>query len=160
MGRQNQFSVNCALRASALAGRQEEAMAARHWLIKSEPAAYSWDDLVKDGETLWDGIRNHRAANNLRAMNNGDRAFFYHSVSGKEIVGIAEVSEAGLADPKDAAWAAARIKPVRPLERPVTLAEIKADPALAEIELVRLSRLSVAQIRPAEWDRICSLAKT
>ena len=134
-------------------------MPAHHWLIKSEPAAYSWDTLVKDGETLWDGIRNHRAANNLRAMKKGDQAFFYHSVTGKEIVGIAEVSEAGLPDPRDSAWPAVRIKPVRALERPVTLAEIKADKALAEIELVRLSRLSVAEIRPAEWDRICSLAK-
>lgn len=134
-------------------------MPARHWLIKSEPAAYSWDDLVREGETLWDGIRNHRAANNLRAMKKGDRAFFYHSVTGKEIVGIAEISESGLADPKDEKWAAVRIKPVRPLERPVTLAEVKADPSLAEIELVRLSRLSVAEIRPAEWERICSVAK-
>ena len=134
-------------------------MPARHWLIKSEPAAYSWDDLVRDGETLWDGIRNHRAANNLRSMKKGDRMLFYHSVTGKEIVGLAEVSEAGLADPKDQAWAAVKVKPVRALERPVTLAEIKADKALAEIELVRLSRLSVAEIRPAEWDRICSLAK-
>ena len=134
-------------------------MPARHWLIKSEPAAYSWDDLVRDGETLWDGIRNHRAANNLRAMKKGDRAFFYHSVTGKEIVGIAEISEAGLPDPKDPAWAAVKVRPVNALERPVTLAEIKADKALADIELVRLSRLSVAEIRPAEWDRICSLAK-
>ena len=134
-------------------------MPARHWLIKSEPAAYSWDDLVRDGETLWDGIRNHRAANNLRAMKKGDRAFFYHSVTGKEIVGIAEVSEAGLADPKDGVWAAVKVKPIRALERPVTLAEIKADKALADIELVRLSRLSVAEIRAAEWQRICSLAK-
>src|SRR5688572_5930779 len=134
-------------------------MPERHWLIKSEPAAYSWDDLVRDGETLWDGIRNHRAANNLRAMKQGDRAFFYHSVTGKEIVGIAEVSEAGLPDPRDEAWAAVKVRPVRALERPVTLAEIKADKAFADIELVRQSRLSVAEIRPAEWDRICSLAK-
>jgi predicted RNA-binding protein with PUA-like domain len=135
-------------------------MPARKWLIKSEPAAYSWDDLVKDGETLWDGIRNHRAANNLRAMKTGDQAFFYYSVTGKEIVGIVEVSEAGLADPKDEAWAAVRIKPMRLLERPVTLAEIKADASLAEMELVRLSRLSVAEIRPDEWDRVLELAKT
>jgi predicted RNA-binding protein with PUA-like domain len=134
-------------------------MPERHWLIKSEPAAYSWDDLVRDGETLWDGIRNHRAANNLRSMRKGDRAFFYHSVTGKEIVGTVEISEAGLPDPKDQAWAAVKVKPVRALERAVTLAEIKADKGLAEIELVRLSRLSVAEIRPAEWDRICSLAK-
>lgn len=134
-------------------------MSAHYWLIKSEPAAYSWDDLVKDGETLWDGVRNHRAANNLRTMRKGDLAFFYHSVTGKEIVGIAEVSEAGLPDPKDGAWAAVKVKPVRPLERPVTLAEIKADARLGEIELVRLSRLSVAEIRPDEWERITSLAK-
>ena len=135
-------------------------MPARHWLIKSEPAAYSWDDLVRDGETLWDGIRNHRAANNLRAMKKGDRAFFYHSVTGKEIVGIVEISEGGLPDPKDHAWAAVRIRPVRALARPVTLIEVKADKSLAEIELVRQSRLSVAEIRPGEWDRVLELAKT
>ena len=136
-------------------------MAARYWLIKSETAAYGWDDLVKDGETLWDGVRNHRAATNLRTMVKGERAFFYHSVTGKEIVGVAEISEAGLTDPKDpdGKWAAVRIRPVEPLERPVTLAEIKADPLLADIELVRLSRLSVAEIRPEEWERIRSLAK-
>jgi len=135
-------------------------MPARHWLIKSEPAAYGWDDLVKDGETVWDGIRNHRAANNLRTMQKGDQALFYHSVTGKEIVGVVEISETGLPDPKDPAWAAVKVKPVRALERPVTLAEIKADKSLADIELVRLSRLSVAEIRPAEWERICSLAKS
>jgi predicted RNA-binding protein with PUA-like domain len=136
-------------------------MTARYWLIKSEPAAYSWDDLVKDGETLWDGVRNHRARMNLEAMKQGEQAFFYHSVTGKEIVGVAEVSAAGLADPKDAEgkWAAVRIRPLRKLDRPVTLAEIKADQALGEIELVRQSRLSVAEIRLAEWDRICSMAK-
>ena len=78
-------------------------MAAKHWLIKSEPAAYGWDDLVREGETLWDGVRNHRAANNLRTMARGDQAFFYHSVTGKEIVGVVEVSEPGLTDPKDPA---------------------------------------------------------
>lgn len=131
----------------------------QYWLIKSEPASYSWEDLVKDGETLWDGVRNHRAANNLRSMKVGDQAFFYHSVTGKEIVGIAEVSVAGLRDPKDEAWAAVKVKPVRALDRAVSLAEIKADKALAEIELVRLSRLSVAEIRPTEWNHIVSLAK-
>jgi predicted RNA-binding protein with PUA-like domain len=140
-------------------GLEENPMPTRQWLIKSEPEAYSWTDLVKDGETLWDGIRNHRAANNLRAMKAGDQAFFYHSVTGKEIVGIAEVSEAGLPDPKDANWAAVKVKPVRALERPVSLAEIKADPELKDVELVRLSRLSVAEIAPAEWDRIVELAK-
>jgi len=135
-------------------------MSKRHWLIKSEPAAFSWDDLVKDGETLWDGVRNHRAANNLRTMAKGDQAFFYHSVTGKEIVGIAEVSEGGLADPKDGAWAAVKVTPVRALERPVTLAEIKADAGLKDIELVRLSRLSVAEIKPAEWDRVLEMARS
>ena len=134
-------------------------MPTQYWLIKSEPAAYSWDDLVKDGETLWDGIRNYRAAGNLRAMRKGEQAFFYHSVTGKEIVGVVEVSEAGLPDPRDEAWAAVKVRPVRALERSVTLAEIKADKALAEIELVRLSRLSVAEIRPAEWQRVLELAK-
>jgi predicted RNA-binding protein with PUA-like domain len=135
-------------------------MAARYWLIKSEPAAFGWDNLVRDGETLWDGVRNHRAAMNLRAMKVGEQAFFYHSVTGKEIVGVAEICEAGLTDPKDpeGKWAAVRIKPVRALGRPVTLAEIKADRSLADIELVRQSRLSVAEIRPTEWDRICALA--
>ena len=135
-------------------------MPARHWLIKSEPAAYSWDDLVRDGETLWDGVRNALAQKHLRAMKRGDRAFFYHSVTGKEIVGIVEVSETGLPDPKDQAWAAVRISPVRALARPVTLVEVKADKSLAEIELVRQSRLSVAEIRPDEWDRVLELAKT
>lgn len=136
-------------------------MARKYWLIKSEPAAYSWDDLVADGETLWDGVRNHRAANNLRSMAVGDQAFFYHSVTGKEIVGIAEVSEAGLIDPKggDAGWVAVKVKPVRPLERPVTLAEIKGNQALEGIELVRLSRLSVAEITADEWDKIRAMAK-
>jgi len=136
-------------------------MSARYWLIKSEPAAFSWDDLVRDGETLWDGVRNHRAAMNLRAMKAGEKAFFYHSVTGKEIVGVAEISAAGLTDPKDpeGKWAAVRIRPVQALERPVTLAEIKADHSLADIELVRQSRLSVAEIRPTEWERICTMAK-
>ena len=134
-------------------------MTQRYWLIKSEPAAYGWEDLERDGETIWDGVRNHRAAGNLRAMAQGEKAFFYHSVTGKEIVGIAEISEAGLADPRDPAWAAVKVRPVRALERPVTLAEIKADKTLQDIELVRLSRLSVAEISPAEWKRICSIAR-
>lgn len=130
----------------------------RHWLIKSEPAAYGWDRLLAEGETLWDGVRNHRAAMNLRAMREGEEAFFYHSVTGKEIVGIARIAQAGLADPKDPKWPAVKIVPVRRLSRAVSLAEIKADPALTDIELVRQSRLSVAEIRPAEWAHILDLA--
>jgi predicted RNA-binding protein with PUA-like domain len=134
---------------------------ARFWLMKSEPEKYGWDQLVRDGETVWDGVRNHLAAMNLRAMEVGDRAFLYHSVSEKQITGIMEVTRAGLTDPTDpdGKWATVYVKPVRALERPVTLAEIKADPALAGIQLVRLSRLSVAEITPAEWDYICALAK-
>jgi len=124
-----------------------------YWLMKSEPDAYSWDDLVAEKEGTWDGVRNHRAANNLRAMKVGDQAFFYHSNIGKEIVGIVRISKAGLSDPSDpeGKWAAVKVKPVRKLKRPVTLAEIKADPVLAEIELLKLSRLSVAVVTPDEW---------
>lgn len=136
-------------------------MAKRYWLMKSEPEAYGWDDLVAEREGTWDGVRNHRAANNLRAMKPGDQAFFYHSVTGKEIVGIAEITVSGLADPSDpeGKWAAVKLKPVQKLARPVTLAEIKGDPELAEMELVKLSRLSVAEVRPDEWKRIISRSK-
>jgi predicted RNA-binding protein with PUA-like domain len=134
--------------------------AGSYWLMKSEPDAYSWDDLVAEGEGTWDGVRNHRAANNLRAMQVGDEAFFYHSNIGKEIVGIVRVSQSGLADPSDpdGKWAAVKVKPVRKLARPVTLKEMKADPALAEMELVKLSRLSVAVVTPEEWTYILALA--
>ena len=133
---------------------------ARFWLMKSEPEKYGWQDLVRDGETVWDGVRNHLAAMNLRAMEVGDQAFLYHSVSEKQITGIMEISRSGLTDPTDpeGKWATVYVKPVRALERPVTLAEIKADPALAGIQLVRLSRLSVAEITPAEWAHICAIA--
>lgn len=135
-------------------------LSGRLWLMKSEPDAYGWDDLVREGEGTWDGVRNHRAANNLRAMQVGDLAFFYHSNIGKEIVGIATISEGGLIDPTDpeGKWAAVKVKPVRKLARPVTLAEIKAEPTLAEMELVRLSRLSVAEISPEEWAKILAMA--
>ena len=136
-------------------------MSKRYWLMKSEPESYGWDRLVADGGTLWDVVRNHRAKLNLQAMKEGEQAFFYHSVTGKEIVGVVEITRAGMKDPKDdtGTWAAVEIKPVRKLERPVTLAEIKADPSLADIELLRQSRLSVAEIRPGEWDKILSMAK-
>lgn len=132
-----------------------------YWLMKSEPDAYSWDDLVNQKEGTWDGVRNHRAANNLRAMKVGDEAFFYHSNTGREIVGIVRISAEGLADPTDpeGKWAAVKVKPVRKLKRPVTLKQIKADPDLVEIELVKLSRLSVAVIRPEEWDHIIAMSE-
>ena len=136
-------------------------MAKRYWLIKSEPEAYSFDRLVKEGRTLWDGVRNYRARNNLQAMKEGEEAFFYHSVSDKQIVGIVRISKAGLADPRDdsGTWAAVEIEPVRKFARPVSLAEIKAEASLSEIELIKLSRLSVAEIRPDEWKIIVAMAK-
>lgn len=134
-------------------------MARRYWMMKTEPEAYGWNDLVRDGETLWDGVRNHRAAANLRAMKAGEQALLYHSVSDKAVVGIVQISAAGLEDPKDAAWAAVRIRPVKALPRPVSLAEIKATPELADCELIRLSRLSVAELRLDEWNKIVSLSK-
>ncbi|PZQ54149.1 MAG: EVE domain-containing protein [Novosphingobium pentaromativorans] len=135
-------------------------MAKRYWLMKSEPDAYGWDDLVAEGEGTWDGVRNHRAAGNLRAMQVGDEAFFYHSNIGKEIVGIVTISEAGLTDPSDpdGKWAAVKVKPVRKVKRPVTLKQIKADPKLADMEMIRLSRLSVAEVTAEDWDYIVSLA--
>ena len=137
-------------------------MGKRYWLMKSEPDAYSWDDLVAEGEGTWDGVRNYRARNNLAAMKIGDEAFFYHSNIGKEIVGIIKISKAGMADPTDetGTWAAVKVKPVRKLKRAITLKEIKADPALAETELIKQSRLSVAEVTPAEWKHIVALAKT
>ncbi len=135
-------------------------MAKRYWLMKSEPDAYGWDDLVAEGEGTWDGVRNHRAAGNLRAMQVGDEAFFYHSNIGKEIVGIVTISEAGLTDPSDpdGKWAAVKVKPVRKVKRRVTLKQIKADPRLADMEMIRLSRLSVAEVTAEDWDYIVSLA--
>lgn len=136
-------------------------MSKSYWLMKSEPDAYSWDDLVAEGEGTWDGVRNHRAANNLRAMQVGDEAFFYHSNIGKEIVGVATISQSGLADPSDpdGKWAAVKVKPFRKLKKPVTLAQIKSDPQLAGMELIKLSRLSVAVVTPEEWDYILSLSE-
>ena len=133
---------------------------ARYWLMKSEPNAYSWDDLVNEQEGTWDGVRNHRAKNNMIAMEVGDQLFFYHSNIGLEIVGIAEVSVSGIKDPTDpeGKWDCVKIKPVRKLANPVTLKQVKADPRLAEMELVRLMRLSVSEVRPEEWNVILELA--
>lgn len=130
------------------------------WLMKSEPDVYSWDDLVAEGEGTWDGVRNHLAARNLRTMEAGDLFFFYHSNIGKEIVGIATISQGGLADPTDeeGKWAAVKVKPLAKLAEPVTLKTIKATPELAEMELLRLSRLSVSAVRPAEWKLLLNMA--
>lgn len=136
-------------------------MARRFWLMKSEPDVYGWDDLVAQGEGTWDGVRNYRARNNLAAMQIGDRAFFYHSNIGKEVVGVVEISHAAMPDPTDETgkWVAVKVRPVGKLPHPVTLATIKRDPALAGCEIVRQSRLSVCELRPAEWARIVKLAE-
>jgi predicted RNA-binding protein with PUA-like domain len=136
-------------------------MSKSYWLMKSEPDVYGWDELIAEGEGTWDGVRNHRAANNLRAMKEGDEFFFYHSNIGKEIVGIARITRSGIPDPSDpeGKWAAVKVEPVKKLARPVTLKEMKADPALADMELVKLSRLSVAVVTPEEWKHVLALAK-
>ena len=132
-----------------------------YWLMKSEPDVYSWDDLVAEGVGTWDGVRNYTARNNMRAMQPGDQVFFYHSNIGVEIVGIAEITESNIPDPTDETgrWSAVRLKPVRKLARPVTLKEIKADPALAGMDLLTKFRLSVSAVKPAEWDHIVRLAE-
>jgi predicted RNA-binding protein with PUA-like domain len=127
------------------------------WLMKSEPAAYSWDDLERDGGTEWDGVRNNAARLHLRAMKPGDEAFLYHSMSDKAVVGIMRIASDPHPDAKDDAWVAVRVEPVRRLERPVTLAEIKAEPKLKDMELLRQSRLSVAPVRDEEWKRVIAM---
>lgn len=134
----------------------------RYWLMKSEPDVFGWDDLVADGEGVWDGVRNHLAKTKLQTMAEGDTALFYHSNIGREVVGIMEVVEAGLPDPTDPTgkWAAVRVVPRSKLRRPVSLVMIKATPALAGMELLRLSRLSVSEVRPDEYTCILALAET
>ena len=127
------------------------------WLMKSEPASYGWDDLVRDGGTEWDGVRNNAARLHLRAMKPGDEAFLYHSMSDKAVVGIMRIASEPRPDPKDSDWVSVRVEPARPLARPVTLAEIKAEPRLAKMELIRQSRLSVAPVRAAEWAKILEM---
>ncbi len=131
------------------------------WLMKSEPDVYSWDDLVAEGEGTWDGVRNYTARNNMRAMEPGDQVFFYHSNIGVEIVGIAEITQSNIPDPTDETgrWSAVKLKPVRKLPRTVTLKEIKADPALTEMELLTKFRLSVSKVAAPEWDHILNLAE-
>lgn len=129
-----------------------------HWLMKSEPESYGWSDLVRDGGTEWDGVRNNAARLHLKAMKKGDEAFFYHSMSDKAVVGIMRVTREAQADPKDANWVSVRVEPVKALSRPVTLAEIKAEPRLAKMELIRQSRLSVAPVRDEEWRVVLELA--
>ncbi len=133
-----------------------------YWLIKSEPEEYSWDDLVKDGKCVWTGIRNYRARNNLKLMKVGDLAFFYHSNTGKEIVGIAKVTKEYFQDPttKEEAWVAVEFEPVKKMHKPVGLQVAKETPALKDMELVKLSRLSVSSATDAEFKLILKMGET
>ena len=134
----------------------------KYWLLKSEPSAYSWEQLVKDGRTQWNGVRNHQAAINLKAMKKGDHAFFYHSNEGKEIVGIVEITREAYPDPSDSEgrFVMVDVKPVKPVKAPVTLAAIKAEPKLADFKLVRQGRLSVVPVTGEEWRLICKMGQT
>ena len=132
------------------------------WLMKSEPSGWSWDDQVREGTAEWDGVRNYQAANNMKAMKLGDRAFFYHSVNEKRIVGIVEVVREYYPDPSDASgrFGMVDVTALRPFEKPVTLAQIKAAPRLAGLALVRQSRLSVLPVNEDEWKIICKMGAT
>ena len=131
-----------------------------HWLMKSEPTKYGFDDLVRDGSTVWDGVRNNQAALYLKAMKVGDQALYYHSRTDLAVVGIASVVREAFIDPSDPAgrFVAVEVAPVRPLKRPVTLTEMKADPALAGMAMFRQFRLSVTPITPDEWAEVMRLA--
>ena len=134
-------------------------MARQHWLVKSEPESYSWQQFVKDGGTAWTGIRNFQARNNLRAMKKGDLVLFYHSVTEKQIVGLARVTKPAYPDPtaKEGDWAAVDLVPVKALAPPVSLDTIKTDAILKEMPLLRQSRLSVTSVSPEQFDRVCAL---
>lgn len=129
-----------------------------YWLMKSEPEAFSWSDLARDGSTEWDGVRNNAARLHLKAMKKGDEAFFYHSMSDKALVGIMRITREAQPDPKDRNWVSVTVEPVRALERPVSLKEIKAEPRLSKMELIRQSRLSVAPVRKEEWQVVLEMA--
>jgi len=132
------------------------------WLVKSEPFKYAWSDLVRDGSTYWDGVRNAQARNNLTAMHRGDWVLYYHSNEGKEVVGVARVTKEAYPDPTsdDERWVVVDLAPLKALKRPVTLAEIKADRRLAKVPLVTQSRLSVMPIERRAFERILELGET
>ena len=131
-----------------------------YWLFKSEPEVYPWLQLVREGQTGWEGVRNHQAANNMKSMRIGDQGFFYHSGGGREIVGVVEVVGLYRPDPTDATgkFGLVDVRPLIPVERPVTLAAIKAEANLGHLALVRQSRLSVSPVDPAAWRHICEMA--
>lgn len=130
-----------------------------YWLMKSEPYVFSWQQLVKDGKNGWNGVRNHLAKRNLMSMKVGDEAFFYHSNEGLEIVGVMKIVKTAYPDPSDESgkFVQVDVVPVAPMPRPVTLKSIKATPRLAEMALVRQSRLSVQPVTPAEWKEVCQM---
>ena len=132
-----------------------------YWLVKSEPFKYSWDQFVADKQTYWDGVRNYAARNNLRAMKKGDEVFFYHSNEGLEIVGIAKVVKEHYPDPtaEDDTWSVVDLKAVKKLKRPVSLAQIKAEKELSQMQLLKLGRLSVSAVTDAEWEKVISMSK-
>jgi len=132
-----------------------------YWLVKSEPSKYSWDQFVKDKKTFWDGVRNYGARNNLRDMKKGDDVFYYHSNEGMEIVGIAKVEKESYQDPTtdNKNWVVVDLKPVKKLKKPVTLSEIKAEPKLENMELVKNSRLSVQKVTKDEWNEILKMSE-
>jgi len=131
-----------------------------YWLVKSEPSTFSWDDLVRDKKTVWDGVRNFQARNNLKAMKKGDLAFFYHSNEDKAIVGIGKIVKEGYPEPKDDNWIAVDIAPDKKLKNPVSLAQIKSDKRLVNMVLVKASRLSVQPVKPEEFELILALSET
>lgn len=137
-------------------------MAKNYWLVKSEPEAYSWDTFVKDGRTAWTGVRNFQARNNLRAMKKGDLVAFYHSVTDKQVVGLAKVDKEAYPDAtaKEGDWSCVDLVPAKPLKQPVTLAAIKADKTLSEMALLKQSRLSVTPLTAAQFERLLKLAGT
>jgi predicted RNA-binding protein with PUA-like domain len=130
-----------------------------YWLMKSEPDVYSWDDLVRDKKTVWEGVRNYQARNNLKAMKKGDLAFFYHSNEGKAVVGIAKIVKEFYPDPTDNEWFVVDIAPEKKFKTPVTLAQIKADKRLQDMALVRVSRLSVQPVKKEEFDMVLALSE-
>ena len=132
----------------------------QYWLFKSEPSAWSWDDQVKEGTAEWDGVRNHQANNNMKAMKKGDKGFFYHSVNEKQIVGIVEVAKEHYPDHTDKTgkFGMVNVKAIEPVKPPVTLANIKAEPKLANLALVKQSRLSVVPVGKDEWKLLCKMA--
>ena len=131
-----------------------------YWLVKSEPFKYSWEQFVKDGQTFWEGVRNYAARNNLRAMKKGDLVLFYHSNEGLEIVGIAKVAKEAYQDPTtdEEAWVVVDLKPVRKLKKPVALKDMKEEKRLANMDLIRLGRLSVQTVKDDEWKLVMEMA--